>query len=207
MVALGAYSFRTNVETQPKICHNSLHNFSMIRSIVRLTPTQRQWRKVQRNRQRRVTAPAIGLLLTSAAIFLTVAMKIAPHDFGTTTPTEATSRVTILRGGNAWNHATSDTATPSSSVVGRVTHVRDGDTIEVAGRPIRFTKLDCAEIGTPDGRRADRLMKELASGQTLSCSLTGQKSYDRWLGSCRLPDGRDLATAMVQNGACTWWRS
>jgi hypothetical protein len=33
----------------------------------------------------------------------------------------------------------------SSTVSGPVTHVRDGDTIEVIGRPIRLQGLNCAE--------------------------------------------------------------
>jgi endonuclease YncB( thermonuclease family) len=94
----------------------------------------------------------------------------------------------------------------SGNVVGRVTHVRDGDTIAVAGRPIRFANLDCAETGTLAGTRADRRMRALVSGKTLSCRLTGRKSYDRWIGFCRFPDGRDLASVMVKSGACTWWR-
>lgn len=39
----------------------------------------------------------------------------------------------------------------SQEIVGRVTHVRDGDTIEVSGVPIRFGSLDCAESGTSAG--------------------------------------------------------
>ena len=42
--------------------------------------------------------------------------------------------------------------TGSSSVLtGRVTHVRDGDTIVVGVTPIRFANLDCAELGTAAG--------------------------------------------------------
>ena len=33
-------------------------------------------------------------------------------------------------------------------LVGMVTHVRDGDTIEVRGVPVRIANLDCAERGT-----------------------------------------------------------
>jgi endonuclease YncB( thermonuclease family) len=39
-------------------------------------------------------------------------------------------------------------------VVGMVTHVRDGDTIDVRGVPVRIANLDCAERGTSAGDRA-----------------------------------------------------
>jgi len=37
-------------------------------------------------------------------------------------------------------------------LVGEVTHVRDGDTIEVAGLPIRLSGLAAPELGTRSGR-------------------------------------------------------
>ncbi len=204
--APGVHGFRMSVEPFPKNSHDAVYDFSMFRRVTRPTPTQRQWRKMKQKRQRRIAAPTIGLLLISAAILLAIALQVVPQDFGRAVPAETTPRPTVLRGGNAWGGAASDSMTASGPVVGRVTHVRDGDTIEVSGRPIRFAKLDCAEIGTPAGRRADRRMRALVSGRTLSCSLTGRKSYDRWIGSCRLPDGRDLASVMVKNGSCAWWR-
>ena len=87
-------------------------------------------------------------------------------------------------------------------VVGRVTHVRDGDTIEVSGIPIRFGSLDCAERGTSDGQRATARMCTLVAGQTLTCYLNGRTSYDRKIGSCRLQDGRDLGAIMIREGYC-----
>ncbi|KAA9008778.1 hypothetical protein F3S47_05795 [Histidinibacterium aquaticum] len=96
--------------------------------------------------------------------------------------------------------------TLDNSVQGSVTHIRDGDTIEVAGTPIRFEKLDCDETGTPYGRMATQLMRELVQGQQLSCTLTGRRSYDRMIGSCRLPDGRDLGEIMISEGVCDRYR-
>jgi len=51
--------------------------------------------------------------------------------------------------------------TTTSDIVGWVTRVRDGDTIEVSGRSIRFAKLNCAEIGMPEGQQASRRMRAL----------------------------------------------
>lgn len=85
---------------------------------------------------------------------------------------------------------------------GRVTHVRDGDTIEVAGRAVRFANLDCAELGTTARELARLRMKALVAGQRATCTLTGDRSYDRWIGDCHLSDGRDIAGLMIHEGLC-----
>lgn len=88
------------------------------------------------------------------------------------------------------------------TIAGPVTHVRDGDTIEVRGQAIRFGSLDCAELGTPAGQRAKSAMQQLVRGQSLACHVTGRRSYDRWIGSCMLPDGTDLAGIMIAQNIC-----
>ena len=161
---------------------------------------------MQRNNQRRSSGSVIGLMLVLVAVVVAVAIHFdVLQGFRRTVPVESTQTVTILRGGNAWGSTPANPGTSARTIVGPVTHVRDGDTIEVSGRPIRFAKLDCPELGTPDGRRAGKLMQELVSGKTVSCALTGRKSYDRWIGSCRLPDGRDLSSVLVKTGGCDWW--
>lgn len=91
-------------------------------------------------------------------------------------------------------------------LAGPVHHVRDGDTIEVRGTAIRFAKLDCAERGTAQGEQATERMKALVRSVHLTCNLTGRKSYDRMIGTCRLPDGRDLGTVMITSGMCDRYR-
>ncbi|WP_146136679.1 thermonuclease family protein [Aliiruegeria haliotis] len=114
----------------------------------------------------------------------------------------------VLRGGDALNNrtATAPQTSGGRNLSGRVSHVRDGDTIEVTGTPIRIAALDCAEKGTAQGNAATRRMKQLVSGKRLDCALTGRRSYDRWIGSCRLDDGRDIAAIMISEGACRRWR-
>ena len=85
---------------------------------------------------------------------------------------------------------------------GGVTKVRDGDTIEVRGVPIRLSGVTCDERGTVRGSSATRAMTALIAGQTLRCSLTGARSYDREIGRCRLPDGRDIGTELILSGKC-----
>ena len=89
-----------------------------------------------------------------------------------------------------------------STLVGRVTHVRDGDTIEVNGTPIRLNGLTCDEIGTPLGDQATRAMRRLVSGQILTCTLNGDRTYDRKVGRCKLPDGRDIGAVMISSKLC-----
>lgn len=93
-------------------------------------------------------------------------------------------------------------ATSLQTIKGRVSHVRDGDTIEVEGVPIRFGSLDCAERETPEGQRATARMRALVSGETLTCHLNGRSSHDRKIGSCQLSDDRDLAAVMMAEGLC-----
>jgi len=111
----------------------------------------------------------------------------------------ASGQPRALRGGNAMSGGTGGRA---AAFGGRVTYVRDGDTIEVAGRPIRISTLDCAESGTVAGNVASRRMRALVSGENITCSLTGQRSYDRWIGSCRLADGRDIASVLIAERIC-----
>ncbi|OWJ73349.1 thermonuclease family protein [Haematobacter missouriensis] len=85
---------------------------------------------------------------------------------------------------------------------GRANHVRDGDTIEVSGVPVRFGSLDCAERDTREGQIATERMRELIAGEELSCALNGRRSYDRSIGRCTLPDGSDLAARMIREGLC-----
>ena len=90
----------------------------------------------------------------------------------------------------------------SETIQGRVTHIRDGDTIEVNGIPIRFGSLDCAESGTRAGEVATAAITELVAGAELTCHLNGRSSYDRRIGSCQMPDGRDVGGLMIKEGHC-----
>ncbi len=87
-------------------------------------------------------------------------------------------------------------------LIGRVTHVRDGDTIEVSGRPIRLNGLTCDEKGKPLGDQATRTMQRLVISKILTCGLNGERTYDREVGRCYLPDGRDIGAVMIELKIC-----
>lgn len=91
------------------------------------------------------------------------------------------------------------------SLLGRVTHVRDADTIEVSGIPVRITNLDCAERGTAAGERATERMRQLVPLGPFSCRLEGRKSFDREVGLCALADGRDVGEILIQERQCGRW--
>ena len=106
-------------------------------------------------------------------------------------------------------HKLADTgAVPTASgydLVGRVTHVRDGDTIEVADVPVRIANLDCAELGTAAGEHAKTLMRAWATNAIASCELEGRMSYDREVGVCSIDGIGDVGEAMIGAGVCGRW--
>ena len=86
---------------------------------------------------------------------------------------------------------------------GAITHVRDGDTFEVIGIPVRISALDCPENSTSLGKRATRFTRQFKGKQAV-CELTGAKTYDRVVGYCSI-DGKDFAKIMVDNKFCKFW--
>lgn len=85
------------------------------------------------------------------------------------------------------------------TIEGRVTVVRDVDTIVVAGTPVRLDGLDGPETSIRIGREARAFMDRLMHGQRVTCSLNGDRTYDRWVGVCYL-DGQDIAAIAVASG-------
>lgn len=90
-------------------------------------------------------------------------------------------------------------AAQPSALEGRVTHVRDGDTIEVGKVAIRLRGVAAPERRDPLGREATARMKALALGSTVRCEPDGSRSYDRIVAVCYL-DGVDIGEALVAEG-------
>lgn len=92
-------------------------------------------------------------------------------------------------------------ASANSLLTGKVTKVRDGDTIVVVDQPVRLAALDCPEKGKFGGEAATNLMKRLTDGVTVTCELDGTTTYDRVVGYCSAR-GRDLGQQMIDAEVC-----
>ena len=63
----------------------------------------------------------------------------------------------------------------STILSGTVTHVRDGDTIEVNGIAVRLSALDCPENDTQQGKQATKIAKQFEGSQ--GCCQTNENSH------------------------------
>ena len=86
---------------------------------------------------------------------------------------------------------------------GTISHVRDGDTFEINGIPVRISALDCPENSTSSGKKATNFTRQFKGKQAV-CELTGAKTYDRVVGYCSI-EGKDFAQMMVDNRFCKFW--
>lgn len=88
---------------------------------------------------------------------------------------------------------------------GRVTRVTDGDTFRMSGveLAIRVWGLDAPERDEQGGSAATSTMRSLVDGQTLTCLIRDIDRYQRLVGQCFLPDGRDITAAMISSGTAT----
>tara|TARA_Y200000002_G_scaffold35438_1_gene25971 strand:+ start:461 stop:940 length:480 start_codon:yes stop_codon:yes gene_type:complete len=91
-----------------------------------------------------------------------------------------------------------------SSLQGVITHVRDGDTFEVNGIPIRLAALDCPENSTAEGIYASSIAKAY-QGVEVKCELTGARTYDRLVGYCEIRDV-DFGRMMMSKSSCKLWK-
>ena len=98
----------------------------------------------------------------------------------------------------------SNSISQTSIIEGKITHVRDGDTLEIENIPVRLAALDCPENNTPEGRYATKIAKQFEGSQAL-CELTGAKSYDRFVGYCII-NGEDYGEILISQSACRVWK-
>ena len=96
-----------------------------------------------------------------------------------------------------------EAVTDRKAISGTITHVRDGDTIEIDGIAIRLAALNCPENDTQKGKYATKVAKQFVGLQAL-CELTGAKTYDRLVGYCKINDS-DFGRFMMNNSACKVW--
>lgn len=78
--------------------------------------------------------------------------------------------------------------------------VTDGDTVRVGTTAVRLRGVDAGERGTARGDAATRAMIKIVNGSTLTCELTGERTWGREVGYCRTSDGVDIGRAIVESG-------
>lgn len=90
-------------------------------------------------------------------------------------------------------------AQAEDTLEGKVTHVRDVDTIEVRGKAVRLNGVDGPELKTRIGKEGKFYLQRLLKGATVRCELNGERTYDRWVGVCYL-NGQDLGALVIAEG-------
>lgn len=99
-------------------------------------------------------------------------------------------------------------AAAADTITGRPT-ITDGDTFRfMSGIRIRLFGVDTPEKNQkcefkgacyPCGLEATEFVRDFIGDGELSCELTGDKTYDRFVASCSV-DGRDLGQALIAAG-------
>ena len=112
---------------------------------------------------------------------------------------QSTYKRTYAKKSNKTNHRPPPEIPASRKLVGKA-WVIDGDTIVVNKIKIRLAGIDAPELDQPWGQKSKWGMVRICKGQTLHVELTGETSYDRLVGTCYLPDGRDIGAEIIKAG-------
>ena len=89
-----------------------------------------------------------------------------------------------------------------TELTGPITHVRDGDTIEVGEIAIRLNGLTCDERGTALGDRATAYLRLQVMDKVATCSLNGERTYDRLVGRCAIEELGDIGAHLITQQLC-----
>jgi endonuclease YncB( thermonuclease family) len=96
----------------------------------------------------------------------------------------------------------------SNTLAGPV-RVIDGDTIVLTdtNTHIRLNGVDAPEVVHPGydhddplGSEARDEMRRIVGDKVLHCELNGERSYERLVGVCFLPDGTDIGAEIIRRG-------
>ena len=83
--------------------------------------------------------------------------------------------------------------------------VVDGDTLETGNQKIRLWGIDAPEAKRPGGESAKRALIAIIDGNPLTCEKVDVDRYGRTVARCDLPDGTDIACALVASGHAKDW--
>ena len=60
----------------------------------------------------------------------------------------------------------------------------DGDTIIINSYKVRLNGVSAPELSEKGGNEAKQAMQKILESQTIKCSLSGRRSYQRYIGVC-----------------------
>ena len=89
---------------------------------------------------------------------------------------------------------------PASRELSGKCYVIDGDTIAINRVKIRLAGIDAPELHQAYGQKSKWAMVNICKGQIVTAKLNGEFSYDRLVGTCYLPDGRDIGAELITQG-------
>ncbi|MBC2837534.1 thermonuclease family protein [Paragemmobacter straminiformis] len=98
-----------------------------------------------------------------------------------------------------------DRALAVGQTLGGAARVIDGDTLMVDGVVVRLWGIEAPASDQPWGVEAKYALIRLCRGKRLSLVVEAVPLPGLVMARCRLPDGRDLAAAMVQAGHALDW--
>jgi endonuclease YncB( thermonuclease family) len=94
---------------------------------------------------------------------------------------------------------------PVSGELSGKCHVIDGDTIVIKRTKIRLAGIDAPELDKPFGQKSKWEMVNICKGQVITAKLNGERSHDRLVGTCHLPDGSDIGAELISRGLALDW--
>ena len=75
----------------------------------------------------------------------------------------------------------------------------DGDTIIINNYRIRLNGVSAPELSEEGGNEAKQAMQKILQNKTIKCSLSGRKSYERYIGVCWI-GAVDVGALLVLQG-------
>ena len=75
----------------------------------------------------------------------------------------------------------------------------DGDTIIINSYRIRLEGVSAPELRDEGGNEAKQSMQRILKNKNIKCSLSGQKSYERYVGTCWL-GAVDIGALLIMQG-------
>ena len=96
-----------------------------------------------------------------------------------------------------------------STIISGPVRVIDGDTIVLtnSNTHVRLNGVDAPEVvhprheyDDPFGPEARDEMRRIVGAATVRCELNGERSYERVVAVCYLPDGTDIGAEIIKRG-------